>query len=308
MKRILAGLALTTAAALVTAGPAQAAPAASADPVKALKKQFVAGQGVKLTETTKTTIGREQYAGDSKEGVVAFDANGVAGAEVTRTPNLSPEMRKRLEQLAEKNNDVGDTAQLLTERIYLVSTGNRLYANGGLFSSLLPESKLWVGWPGSPIAAANNDQIVNVFEPDTLKTLLATAKGRSKGGSGDQYRGSITIAQLYKVSPSFRKLIPVKPTGAPAKNAVSWRLSLDAQKLVKRIAISWSVKVTKKITLSVSTETRYSDWGSAVTVTAPPAEQVLDFKDLGKKGLKPPSTIDRDYVSVPPDDEGNTIP
>ncbi|MER6943486.1 hypothetical protein ABT294_05615 [Nonomuraea sp. NPDC000554] len=308
MKRILAGLALTTAAALVTAGPAQAAPAASADPVKALKKQFVAGQGVKLTSTTTSRIGREQYAGDLKEGVIAFDANGVAGAQVTRTPALSPEMRKRLEKLAEKNNDIGDTAQLLTERIYLVSAGNRLYANGGLISSLLPDGKLWVGWPGTPISAAGADQIINVFEPDTLKTLLATAKGKTKGKSGDQYRGSITFAQLYKLSPDFRKLTGAKPTGTSAKDAISWRLTLDAQKLVKRIAISWSTKVTKKITLNVSTETRYSDWGSAITVTAPPAEQVVDFKDLAKKGLKPPSTIDRDYVSVPPDDEGNTIP
>ncbi|MFF5207225.1 hypothetical protein [Streptosporangium sp. NPDC000396] len=49
MKRMIAGISAAAAVTLVTATPVQAAPA---DPVKALKDQFVAGRGVKFTDRT----------------------------------------------------------------------------------------------------------------------------------------------------------------------------------------------------------------------------------------------------------------
>jgi len=299
MRRWIAGAVAVSA--LAVAGPAFAQ-AKPADPVATLKKQFVAGQGVKLTEHTSIMVGRESYTQADRQGVIGFDAKGIAGAENTRTPILTEKERARLEKMAAKDASISDSVDLLTERIYLVSVGKHMYVNGGLYSTLMPENKSWIGMNGSPSSAAYGDQLINVFEPATLKYLLA----KTKTVRGAQYRGSVTFAELYKVSPTFREQIATKPTGKPARTVISWRLTLDAQKLVKRLAISWSMRVTKKVTLSATTESRYTEWGTAVNVTAPPADQVADLKALMKKAPEPPAAIDRNYVSVPPDDDGNT--
>ncbi|WP_433512606.1 hypothetical protein ACQP2T_54315 [Nonomuraea sp. CA-143628] len=299
MRRWIAGAVAVSALAVAAPAYAQAKPA---DPVAALKKQFVAGQGVKFAERTSIKIGGESYTQADRQGVIGFDAKGIAGAENTRTPILTPQERARLKKMAAKDASVADAVDLLTERIYLVSVGRRMYVNGGLYSTLVPENKSWVGMNGSPSSAAYGDQLINVFEPATLKYLLA----KTKTVRGAQYRGSITFAELYKLSPTFREQIAMKPTGKPAKTVISWRLTLDAQKLVKRLAISWSMKATKKATLHATTESRYTEWGTAVNVTAPPSDQVADIKDLTKKAPEPPAAIDRNYVSVPPDDDGNT--
>ncbi|WP_219462528.1 hypothetical protein [Nonomuraea rhizosphaerae] len=271
------------------------------DPVAALKKQFVAGQGVKLTEHTDITISGDSYTSADRVGAIGLDAKGIAGVEVTRTPSLSAKERASLEKAAAKNPDLADSIDLLTERIYLVSTGKRQYVNGGLYSTLMPEHATWVGMDASAGSAAFGDQLVNVFEPATLKYLLAT----KKSVSGSQYRGSTTFGALYKVSPTFREQIAIKPTGKAARTVISWRLTLDPQKLVKRLAITWTVKLSKKLTFKAATVSRYTEWGTAVKVTAPPADQVVDIKALVKKAPEPPASIDRNYVSVPPDDDGN---
>ncbi|MEU8247076.1 hypothetical protein [Nonomuraea sp. NPDC048916] len=299
MRRWIAGALAVSALTIGTPAFAQVKPM---DPVGALSKQFVAGQGVKLTEKTRTWVGKDEYIGAVRQGLIGFDAKGVTAVENTRTPVLTTKLRKEMEEFAAKSEDAADSFDLLTERLYLISKGERLYVNGGVFSDLLPEGKSWVGMPGHPYSAAHGDQLVNVFEPATLRHLLATAKSRR----GDQYRGSTTFAELYKVSPSFREQGGAAPRGAVGRTVVSWRITLDTRKLVKRVAVSWTMPVTKKISLRGETETRYSDWGIPVNITAPPADQVADIKEVSDKALEPPTPIDRDYVSVPPDDDGNT--
>src|ERR1044071_5972872 len=51
MKRMIAGISAATAVVLTTGAPAQAR-TAPADPVKALKSQFVPGKGVRFTDLT----------------------------------------------------------------------------------------------------------------------------------------------------------------------------------------------------------------------------------------------------------------
>lgn len=296
MRRWLAATVAVAALTVATPAFAQAAPA---KPVDALKKQFVAGQGVKVKETTRTWIDNKDYIGATREGVIEFGPKGVAAAETVRTPVISEAVKKELAAEANKSEDAADAVELLTERIYLVSVGRRYYVNGGIFSMLLPDDKLWVGGTGDPSFAAYGDQLINVFEPATLKALLATGKHK-----GDQYRGSLTFAELYRLSPSFRTQLGIKPSGAAGKFAISWRLTLDQRKLAKRLAIDWSMPLTKKVTIKGSTETRYYDWGTESSITAPPADQVIGIADLAKKGLEPPTPIDRDYVDVPPSDDG----
>lgn len=295
MRRWIAATLTASAMSMALASPA-VAEVKKADPVGALKKQFVAGHGVTFTEKTRTWVGREEYAGATREGKVEFGAKGVVGVESARTPVLTPKLRKQLKEVAADSPEAADAVDMLTEKVWMVGKGNRLYFNGGLYSTLLPEEKSWLTTTGPAAAAAYGDQVINVFEPTTLKTLLATAKSRK----GDQYRGTITFARLYKLSPMFKG---AKLYGKAPKASISWRITLDANQLVKRVAIDWSIPVTKKETLRSSTETRYSGWGSEMSVTAPSEDESIDIKDLPKNGFRPPA-VDRNYVDVPPDDEG----
>ncbi|MBB5074968.1 hypothetical protein [Nonomuraea endophytica] len=293
MRRLIAVAA--AAAAMVVASPAFA----QVKPVDALKKQFVAGQGVRVKETTRTWIDKEAYVGAVREAVVAFGPKGVTGAEGDRTPVLTAALKKELAAQKKKYPEMADAVDLVTERTYMVSTGRHYYIHGGLFSRLLPDDKFWVRGDGDPSFAVMGDQLINVLEPATLKHLLATGKH-----TGPRYRGSLTFAQLHKVSPSFRTLMPGISYGEIGKSRISWRLTLGEGQLPQRLAIDWTMPLTKKTTIRGTTETRYSDWGADISVKTPTAESVISIDDLVKEILKPPTPIDKNYVAVPPSDDG----
>ncbi|MEV4890572.1 hypothetical protein AB0K48_14380 [Nonomuraea sp. NPDC055795] len=293
MRRLIAVAA--AAATMIVAPPAFA----QVKPVDALKKQFVAGQGVRVKEISRTWAGKDEYIGATREGVVAFGPKGVTGAETSRTPVLSAKLKKQLAAQVKQNPELADAVELLTERTYMVSTGKHYYVHGGLFSQLLPDDKFWVRGAGDPSFAALGDQLINVFEPATLKHLLATGKH-----TGPRYRGTLTFAELYKVSPSFRVQFGPKPTGKIGKSPISWRLTLDERNLAQRLAIDWTMPLTKKVAIRGTTETRYSDWGADITVKTPTAESIISIDDLVKEIMRPPTPIDENYVAVPPSDDG----
>lgn len=293
MRRLIAVAA--AAAAMVVAPPAFA----QVKPVDALKKQFVAGQGVRVKEISRTWSGKDEYIGAVREGVVAFGPKGVTGAETSRTPVLTAKIKKQLAAQVKNNPELADSVELLTERTYMVSAGKHYYVHGGLFSQLLPDDKFWVRGDGDPSFAALGDQLINVFEPATLKHLLATGKH-----TGPRYRGTLTFAELYKVSPSFRVQFGPKPAGEIGKSRISWRLTLGERNLAQRLAIDWTLPLTKKMTIRGTTETRYSDWGADISVKTPTAESIISIDDLVKEIMRPPTPIDKNYVAVPPSDDG----
>ncbi|NRQ33126.1 hypothetical protein HII36_14925 [Nonomuraea sp. NN258] len=261
MKRILALIPL--AVALVCA-PAEAA---VADPVVALKKQFEPGQGVMFRETTRVHFDDTYALGGETEGKIELDAKGVVAAESARTPTFSPE-------LLEKTKDLTDPEELETEleRVYTISIDGRLYVNGGTATKGLPATKLWAPSPGLPGDAAFQDQAVNVFEPATLKKLITTGKR-----TGAEYRGSLTLKALSKVSPTVRWRFP----GAADDGVrVHWRLWLDDRGLVKRLLTTWTVRTNDDMLMTKRTDSRYFDWGTAVHVTPPPAENVATWKEI----------------------------
>ncbi|MFI6293241.1 hypothetical protein ACIBEJ_16750 [Nonomuraea sp. NPDC050790] len=293
MRRFIAVAA--AAAAMMVASPAFA----QVKPVDALKKQFVAGQGVRIKETSRTWVDKQDYIGAVREGVAAFGPKGVVAAEGERTPVLGPALKKQFEAEVKRDPKAADLVALLTERTYMVSSGKHYYIHGGLFSRALPDDKFWLRGDGDPTFAIMGDQLVNVLEPATLKHLLATGKH-----TGPRYRGSLTFAELHKLSPSFRAQMITKPSGKIGKSRISWRLTLDARQLPQRLAIDWTMPLTKKATIKGTTETRYSDWGAEISVTTPAAESVISIDDLVDHILKPPTPIDEDYVAVPPSDDG----
>ncbi|WP_433512607.1 hypothetical protein ACQP2T_54320 [Nonomuraea sp. CA-143628] len=271
MKRIITGLALASAATLLAAGPAQAAPAAK-DPVAAVKKQFVAGKGVKFSERTTAIQGRMRGIITRRTGTYQFSKTGVAASDITGAFNV-----KAL------GPDAGEdkTLKAMGRPERTITIGKTSYLSGGLWADMLPEGKTWTRMRNIPFSGLSGvyGQPLNLTESATLKTLFKSAQP-AKGG----WAGKITVGDLRRISPSFRgNLLLGAPSKKTSKVALSWKLTVDAKGLPARLVTlmplaALSSNADDKSSLSI--ETLYSGWGSSVKITAPPADQVTDeFKD-----------------------------
>jgi Ni/Co efflux regulator RcnB len=249
MKRIIAGLALASAAALMTAAPAQAAPA---DPAKALKKQYVAGHGVRFSETTRTSTDGKSGGTSSATGVLAFGKSGIVASDV----------RNRA-----KGKDAQIFSSLMPNR--MITLGKYAYAQGGIYSEGLPEGKKWVRYPNGGVGYTRYNQMLDIFEPKVLNTLVTHAKS-TKGGI---YRGSLTMKELSK-------LYGEKVDKKIGKIEIGYLLAVNAKGLVTRVVSDWTLDFGLLGKSRSTTETRFTGWGAKVTVKAPPADQVIDVSDL----------------------------
>ncbi|WP_113701459.1 hypothetical protein [Nonomuraea lactucae] len=271
MKRIVTGLALASAATLITAGPAQAAPK---NPVAAVKKQFVAGQGVKFIDRVTFAQGRQRGIIVRRTGTLQFGASGVVASDITGKFNI-------------RASDLGDDAdselaKALTTPERSITVGRSTYLSGGLWTTVLPEGKTWLKAPATIPGGLTSTlgQPLNIIaEPATLKTLLKGAKP-AQGG----YAGKITVGDLRKASPQFRAATGfTKPSGKALKSVISWKLTLDAKGLPARLVSNFPLAALgagspKGATASI--DTRFSEWGAKVSITAPPADEVAtDLKD-----------------------------
>ncbi|MEV4069463.1 hypothetical protein ACGFJC_17370 [Nonomuraea fuscirosea] len=252
MKRILAGLALTTAAALVTAAPAHAAPA---DPVKALKKQFVAGKGVRIVETARLAVDGKKSSSSKSSGTFLFGKSGVVASDL-------------------KNQAPKAAAQVAPPRV--ITIGGHSYVQGGAFSQDLPEGKKWVRYPGVA-AGATYSQMIDVFQPGVLKVLVAKATS-VKGGT---YKGALTQDQLAAASHGQ------KLGGKLGKIKIEYALSVNSKGLVRELRSNWTMDFGVLGKYRSSTSTQYIGWGSKVTIKAPAEDLWIDAKDLGEDSEVP---------------------
>ncbi|MFI7618749.1 hypothetical protein ACIBP6_46745 [Nonomuraea terrae] len=245
MKRILAGVALTTAAALATAAPAQAAPA---DPVKAMQKQFVPGHGVRFTESTSVTLNGKSTAGSKTSGTLEFGKSGIVASDVTN------------------KGGTGLADVFVPPRS--ISVGGNTYAQGGLYSEDLPDGKKWVRYTGQAATGSYN-QLLDVFEPKVLKALVAKAKS-FKGGT---YKGGLTYGELGKLSGQ-------KVTGTTAKIKIEYALSVDSKGRVTRISSGYTADYGILGKYRAATDTRFTGWGSKVSIKAPAESLWIDVEEL----------------------------
>ena len=188
MKRVIAGISTAVAVTLATAVPAQAAPA-PADPIKALKSQFVAGKGMKFADLSVVTWDDESEPYIQRTGSFQFGKTGITASDISsKSTEKSSDPRAA--------DPTGIFAPSRTIRI-----GTTSYLSGGSYRESMPEGKTWYkdqkgmtggssGWFG---------QLVNVAEPATLASLLKGAKR-----AGVSYSGTTTFGKLAKVSPWFR--------------------------------------------------------------------------------------------------------
>jgi hypothetical protein len=263
MKRILAGLALTTAAALVTATPALAAPV---DPVKALKKQFVSGHGVRISETTRLTVDGKSSSAGKTTGTLEFGKSGVVASDLkNRAPG-------------------GLAAAFAPPRI--ITVGGHSYAQGGAFSEELPEGKKWVRYSGVATGGTYN-QSIDVFEPKVLKALVSHAKSFKSS----TYKGSLTYSELSKVYGQ-------KLSGKLGKIKIDYSMVVNSKGLVTHLKSSWTMDFGVLGKFRSTTESRYTGWGSKVKIKAPAQDLWIDVKDLSGDSEVPKDIPDNSINSL----------
>ncbi|GAA2390903.1 hypothetical protein [Nonomuraea africana] len=269
MKRIIIGLALTTGVALVGAAPAQAAP--KADPVKALKAQFTPGKGVTFSSVVRMGGSGETLITTRENGTIGFDKSGPAASDITFKMQLDPTLKALLEE-----EDQASFA-VLAKPTRTISVKGKTYVSGSMVAQVLPEGKTWVRYTGAASTNRGEGAFLDVFEPATLKTLVAGASSYRNGVA----KGTISTAKLRSVSRTFR-------SGGDSIGAkkITWALWINAKGQVTRVSAKMAVPM-RGVTLEMTQDSRFSGWGAKVAISAPPSAQVVDSKDLGEDAPTP---------------------
>ncbi|TMR94760.1 hypothetical protein [Nonomuraea basaltis] len=243
MKKMISAL-LVCGTLLVATAPAQAAPQ---DPVRALKAKLVAGHGVHFTEIADWSDGTDTEQAYTNKGVLQFDAKKPAAYDIVST--AWDEEKDRV--------------------IYIDKT---TYLSGALAEGL-PKGKTWYKYKGGGGLPYLYGQILNPAESATLSALLR--KGTT---AGNKVTGKIAFKDLAKVSPWFsRSELSTWPGGTE----VSYTLTLTSAGLVSKL---WSSFTAKSVPDDYSdyegstfiVDTRYTGWGSKVSVKAPNPKTVTD--------------------------------
>ncbi|MGA5761767.1 hypothetical protein [Nonomuraea bangladeshensis] len=302
--------ALVAALALATAVPATAHAAAAPDPVAAVRALLARNAGVTLEFLGSTGTDlfwqndatREQISGGvglKGTGKLQLGATGVTASEITRVVQLSGQVLMKQEAAKGDAYFAGLLKSAGTTR--MISTKGWLY-------HLLPKARTWLrtGRAGGG-AAAYGDQIINVLEPATLAKLLSTAdrssvtpwhKNRTTGRNQRIYTrsGTITLKELYRVSPTFRE---AAGTSAVGTDEIWWQYLYDDRGLPDRLG--WHFQTTTKADSiglgdnrirSVRLVTRFWNWQAKVSITAPKATPgrgpaVDEITDILRAGDRP---------------------
>ncbi|GAA0832803.1 hypothetical protein ACFQVD_24975 [Streptosporangium amethystogenes subsp. fukuiense] len=280
MKRHIAGLACAVTAVLGVPALASTAHAQAADPITALKGQLKNGLGVTYIDTLKRQDGSKNAIAGHRRGELQFGTSGISASDHTTQLRFDEDTFafSTGEDGTEETEEQKKFSKLLAglaEPERVVRVEKKAYLSGGAFGQFLPQDKPWLGYPGDTLGVTGSmGQVINAAEPATLKTLLAHATVKKPAA----YAGKITFGELQKVSPWFRASQDgEKLSGERAKTTIKWKLYLNADRLPARLATSYS-EFSSGPTWTV--DTRYTNWGSKVTIDAPPADQVATVKEL----------------------------
>ncbi|WP_405150256.1 hypothetical protein OG589_17155 [Sphaerisporangium sp. NBC_01403] len=262
---------------LIAFVPVAAAPAAAqagpTDPALMVKRQLRAGRGVEIAEISRLTFDKTTVR-SRKNSRLQLSPSGPVAFDTTWQEIPDPELKNELESRGD------DPSSDQFDPYYLTYVKGRLYISGGSYDRLLPEGKTWMGMALKEIPVdAVTEQTLDVFQPAVLRAVLKDSKGKPVSG-GFFYQGTVTYAELYKASKStyareFRGL-PVSEFG---KRKIGWRLWTDGEGLIKRLMTKDTLG---RRVMTTQLDTRYTGWGLRVVVTAPPADEVIDRKDLPK--------------------------
>ncbi len=169
----------------------------------------------------------------------------------------------------------------------VIRVGKDVYNDRGQYRGPVPDGKKWIRRDLSAgltryMAPTASLQPFNVYDPSILKAVLKRSTTTPVSG-GFLYRGTISYKELSKVS---KGAAPVDKKG---KGTISWRLWADRGGLLTRLYTTDALGAGKDSLLGV--DTRYTDWGFRLVIAAPPADEVIDEKDLGGDVPEPPQIV-----------------
>lgn len=283
MRRLIAVLAAALIAPALAAASTASAQAAPIDPASAVKKQLRPKHGVRISEISKLTENKKFFLSIQSDGVFQLGPSGIVASNTTMRLKLGKDFVEAL-----KDSEISDDAiNTLQKPVRIISVKGKGYVSGGLFSDVATEGKPWLRFSAFNDPDRSNQRI-NIFEPRTLRGLLASATRKAPGGTVNGakttlYRGTITYGELYKFSPSFRFQFERRPKGKEAKQTISWRLWIDRRGLPHRLLTLDSTIEADGSLLRSYTDTRYSGWGKRVVLKAPPKSRIADPRSLAEE-------------------------
>lgn len=297
--------------------PAHAAAVPLPNTVAAIMARIAQGGGVTLTQhgssrvyggyTAERRVYSAGYTTQAK-GRLDLADGGVSGADVQRRLTFNAALRG---QTAKEVAAAGDkyVASLIPQTSWhrWISVKGWLYGSGAWFAGALPQGKTWArAKRADGPAAVYGDQLLNLFEPATLKALITekNRKGRgfvSTGPTGKrqwklQYAGALSFDAMSKLSPTFRDALNGKLAEADRGLQLNWSVFVDRKGLPLSVSTFWRLDTTERFFVTETT-TDYVAWSTRPSITAPPSGRVAVTS--GPTGL-PETDDDIDVLAARP--------
>ncbi|MFF0770762.1 hypothetical protein ACFYUK_17880 [Nonomuraea wenchangensis] len=317
---LLSALIVGPAALLVVPSAAEAA---APDVIRAVREQLARGASVTFTQYGSVEINnRNKYPNHTaqvfrynpiQKGTLVLGRSGVVAASITRRVDFNRHLLPLAKERAAEGDPVSRSLVAQTRPHRWINTKGRFYTTGRLWTADLPQGKTWArrGDRGAG-ATAFSDHVINIFELGTLKALIADADEKKfnlpnpAGKTADLkrtgfYRGSLTFAELYALSPTFRQVAGKRPDASYANKVVSWTIYFDAKGLPFKFGSGFSTQEKEKYYTQGGATTDIVSWGPPRTIAPPrpdqvgvvraPADGLPEFDDLAEVAqVKAPST------------------
>ncbi|MET8050196.1 hypothetical protein ABZU75_21610 [Streptosporangium sp. NPDC005286] len=268
--------------------------AAEPDPVAGLRSLLARGAGA-TTEfygQASTDLTRQVQLSNGRRTVIG-SGMGVRGTGKVKLGRAGVIASEHIRQLSISNKQlvVDEAAKDPYFAGVLRTVGTlRTVSVGGWQYQLAPQARSWARTGrASGAAAAYGDQFINVLEPATLRKLLSIRSRKSVAPwlkdhtTGRKQRiysltGTITLKELYRVSPSFRE---AAGTSALGTSEVTWTYMYDDRGWPYRVGWRFYAHPRPEVPglgddriLRGHLATQYRNWEKPMTITAPKATPV----------------------------------
>ncbi len=230
------------------------------DPAQAVRSRLQHQTGVTVAEVARFSLAKGGFRRIRVQSEVQLGPDGPVGSymKIYDVPDPNTPWTLEADRRASLN---------------AVDRYNAIYADGrmhlldeGLYASL-PDGKTWYRTPAdSGDKPAFTVQRIDVYNPLVLASLVAGKKATAVQG-GWLYQGTTSYKALSKAAGD--RVLDTDP------KPIRWWLWTDATGLPARLRTAESAGDFRH-SGSANVDTRFSDWGRALVVTAPPADQVAD--------------------------------
>ncbi len=165
-----------------------------------------------------------------------------------------------------------------SQSLQLVQDGQTLYLSTPQIAQLIP-GKSWVSisesQTGSPDAGSLSPVVGAGNPSDILKQL--TAAGATVTDTGPSAIDGVAVEEYHVIPPTL-------PNGSPAADALhqlsmNFDVYIDGANLLRRVHFTLSGTVASQA-IDIDGTVDLSQYGTPVTVTPPPADQVLPFSQI----------------------------